>query len=68
MCVSAVVIGPARGRGGVRPVVVEFSQRCGVVGGSVNVSLLQGRWVEVRPLVWEQVVLVQSLEVERRQS
>lgn len=65
--VSAVVIGPAGGRGGVRPVVVIFAQRCGVVGGSVNISLLQGRWVEVRPLIWEQVILVQGLEEERRQ-
>lgn len=60
--VVAIVIGPA-GRGGRVGLVVILAQRCGVVGGGVDVCLLERRWVEVRPLVWQKVVLVQRLEI-----
>ena len=69
-CVSAVVavvIGPAGGGGGVRPVVV-FPQGCGVVGGGVHVGLLKRRWIEVGPLVWQEIVLVQGLKDGRMYS
>lgn len=59
--VVAVVVGPA-GRGGGVGLVVVLAQRCGVVGGGVDVGLLQRRLVDVGPLVWKQVVLVQRLE------
>lgn len=48
-CVSAVVtvvVGSAWRRGGVW-LVVELSKRCGIVGGGVDVSLLEGRRVQV---------------------
>lgn len=48
--VVAVVVGPARRGGGVGLVVV-LAERRGVVGGGVDVSLLQRRLVDVGPLV-----------------
>lgn len=66
-CVSAVVavvVGPARRGGGVGLVVV-LAERRGVVGGRVDVCLLQRRLVDVGPLVGQQVVLVQRLERQR---
>lgn len=63
-CVSAVVavvVGPARRGGGVGLVVV-LAERGGIVGGGVDVCLLQRRLVDVGPLVGQQVVLVQRLE------
>lgn len=63
--VVAVVVGPARRGGGVGLVVV-LAERGGIVGGGVDVGLLQRRLVDVGPLVREQVVLVQRLE--RRQG
>lgn len=59
--VVAVVVGPARRGRGVGLVVV-LAQRGGVVGGGVDVGLLQRRLVDVGPLVRKQVVLVQRLE------
>lgn len=55
--VVAVVVGPARRRGGVG-LVVELSERRGIVGGGVDVGLLERRWVEVGSFVWQQIVLV----------
>lgn len=63
--VVAVVVGPARRRGGVGLVVV-FAQRCGIVGGRVDVGLLERRRVEVGSFIWQQVVLVQRLELHGR--
>lgn len=63
-CVSAVVtvvVGSARRRGGVW-LVVELSERRGIVGGGVDVGLLEGRRVQVGSFIWKQVVLVQCLE------
>lgn len=62
--VVAVVVGPARRGGGVGLVVV-LAQRGGIVGGGVDVGLLQRRLVDVGPLVGKQVVLVQRLERRR---
>lgn len=60
--VVVLVVGPAgRGRGGGLVLVL------GVVGGGVDVGLLQRRRVEVGPLVRLQVVLVQSLEQHGRE-
>lgn len=59
--VVAVVVGPARRGGGVGLVVV-LAERGGIIGGRVDVGLLQRRLVDVGPLVGEQVVLVQRLE------
>lgn len=59
--VVAVVVGPAWRRGGVWLVVV-FAERCGIVGGGVDVRLLERRWVKVGSFIWQQVVLVQRLE------
>lgn len=60
--VSAVVIGSA-GRGGGVWAVVIFAQRCGVVRGGVHVCLLKRRREVVGPLVRQQIVLIQSLEL-----
>lgn len=65
--VVAVVVGPARRRGGIGLVVV-FAERRGIVGGRVDVGLLERRWVEVGSLVWQQVVLIQRLEETSRES
>jgi len=61
--VSAVVlgVGPARRGGGVG-LVVELAQRRGVVGGGVDVGLLQRSGVEVGALVRLQIVLVEGLQ------
>lgn len=48
--IVAVVVGPAGGGRGVG-LVVEFPERCGVVGRGVHIRLLQGRGVEVGALV-----------------
>lgn len=63
--VVAVVVGPARRGGGVGLVVV-LAERRGVVGGGVDVCLLERRLVDVGPLVRQQVVLVQRLEWQRK--
>lgn len=55
-----MVVGPARRRRGVGLVVV-LAERRRVVGGGVDVGLLQRRLVEVGPLVGQQVVFVQRL-------
>lgn len=59
--VVAVVVGPAGGRGRIGLVVI-FSECCGVVGGRVDICLLELRLVDVGPFIWQQVVLVESLE------
>lgn len=59
--VVAVVVGPAWRRGGVWLVVV-FAECCGIVGGGVDIRLLERRWVKVGSFIWQQVVLVQCLE------
>lgn len=59
--VVGVVVGPARRRRGIGLVVV-LAERRGVVGGGVDVGLLQRRLVEVGSFVWQQVVFVQRLE------
>lgn len=59
--VVGVVVGPARRRRGIGLVVV-LAERRGVVGGGVDVGLLQRRLVEVGSFVWQQVVFVQCLE------
>lgn len=64
--VVAVVVGPAWRRGGIGLVVV-FAERCGVVGGRVDVGLLERRRVEVGSFIWQQVVLVQRLEWQQRE-
>lgn len=61
--VVGVVVGPARRRRGVGLVVVLAESRR-VVGGGVDVGLLQRRLVEVGPLVGQQVVFVQRLRRE----
>lgn len=55
--VVAVVVGPAWRRGRIGLVVV-LAECCGVVGGRVDVRLLEWRLVEVGSLIWQQVVLV----------
>lgn len=49
--VVAVVVGPAWRGGGIGLVVI-FPERCGIVGGRVDVCLLERRWVEVRSFIW----------------
>lgn len=63
--VVAVVIGPTGRRGGVGLVVV-FAERCGVVGGGVDISLLEGSGIEIGAFIWQQVVLVERLELHGR--
>lgn len=65
--VVVLVVGPAWRRGGVGLVVV-FAECCGIVGGGVDVCLLQRRWVEVGSFIWQQVVLVQCLECQQREK
>lgn len=55
--IVAVVVGPAWRRGGIGLVVV-FAERCGIVGGCVDVCLLEWRLVEVGSFIWQQIVLV----------
>lgn len=59
--VVVLVVGPARRRGRVGLVVV-LAERRGVVGGGVDVGLLQRRRVEVGPFIWQKVVFVQRLQ------
>lgn len=59
--VVGVVVGPARRRRGIGLVVV-LAERRWVVGGGVDVGLLQRRLVEVGSFVRQQVVFVQRLE------
>lgn len=63
--VVAVVIRPAWWRGRVGLVVI-FAERCGIVGGGVDVCLLKRSWIEIGPFIWQQVVLVQCLEWQQR--
>lgn len=60
--VVAVVICPAWRRGRVGLVVI-FAKRCWIVGGGVDVCLLKWSWIEIGPFIWQQVVLVQCLEL-----
>lgn len=63
--VVTVVVGPAW-RGGRVGLVVELPERRGVVGGGVDVGLLELSREEVRSLIGQQVVLVQRLELHGR--
>lgn len=50
--VSAGVVVSAGGGGGVRSIVI-FSQRCGVIGGGVDIRLLDLWREEVGSFIWQ---------------
>lgn len=60
--VVVLVVGPT-GRGGGVWLVVEFAECRGIVGGGVDVGLLERRREEVRSFIRQQVVLVERLEL-----
>lgn len=59
--IVSVVVGPARWWGWVG-LVVKFAERCGIVGGGVDVCLLERCWVEIGSFIWQQVVFIQCLK------
>lgn len=65
--IVSVIVGPARRRGRVG-LVVEFAERRGVVGGGVDVRLLERRRVEIGSFIRQQVVFIQCLGLDSREE